>query len=136
MALVREHFIFRAAGAFPLLAADLLDLFLAGAFSGMSEPVYFLQKQTPCEKPVQTLGTFSLAAYFETCGNVPEHDAGGYFIHILPARTAGMDEIFLKIRFAERQLAHLPFEFFYFSWGNRVNGRVHLLGRGMKTFSR
>jgi hypothetical protein len=101
-----EHTFFGGATAGTLLAADFLD---AGAFGGsalFSDGFNFVQEELASEKSVEALLAGFLTFDLNTAGSMKEHDAGGDFVDVLAAVTAGADEGFFDVRFADVEGGH------------------------------
>ena len=104
--LVGEQTLLRAAGAFPFLAADFLNLRLFGLHEPLLHPFDFVQQQPPRQEPVQTLVPRDLAFHTQPGGPMQQHDAGRTLVHLLSPGAAGADERLLNLALAHAQGSH------------------------------
>ena len=103
---IPKHLFLGAAGTPSFLPADLGDPFSFGAYDSQLPFFYFIEQDPAGQKAVEGLGALPLAANFDSGWTVFELDAGGDLVHILPAGSAGADEIFLQIRLPNPEPLH------------------------------
>lgn len=116
-----EHLFLCAAGTAALLAADFFHFLALPAFGAFSHGFELIQEEPSSEKSVQRLGALGLTFDFDAAGAMAQDDAGGDFIHVLPAGAAGADEAFLEIRFRHAEARHALLERFGFIGGDGIN---------------
>src|SRR5207249_1479306 len=94
---VGQHPFFGAATAAALLAADFFDARALGGDVTFLLLLNFVQQQAASQKAVESLMACRLAFDLEACRAVKQHDAGGAFIDVLAAVTAGSNEGFFNV---------------------------------------
>src|SRR5437016_4766792 len=115
--LASEHLRLRRPGRSPLLAADACPLARCRLRHPTLARLELLEQEAACEEAVQRLGTLALAADDDAARPVPQHDAGGHLVHVLPARAPRTDELLVEVLLAHAEPAH------------RLREHARLLGR-------
>ena len=101
-----EHPGFGAPGTFTFLAPDFFNFGALGGHKAIFTFFNLVEQQSARDVAIQTLLAGFLALHSHAGRTVGEHDAGGNFVHVLPAMPAGADERFLDIGFAHAQCRH------------------------------
>ncbi len=132
MRLVREDALLGGAGAAAFLTAEFfpLRLFRGAVFLQMGGDLF--EQQFFGEEPVLALVARGLTFDLQSRRPVDEHDAGGGFVDVLPAVSAGTDKGFLEVSFTDAQGRHALGKLVIVSGGyrDRTHGR-RVAGRAL-----
>jgi len=101
------------------LAAQEFTFSFARGFGGSAAVLNFIEQQFAGDETVHTLLPRVLTFHLNARGPVHEHDAGGNFVHVLPAVTAGADEGFFNVGFAHAECGHALCKLIFFLQADR-----------------
>ncbi len=106
MRFVNQRAFFRRARAFSIATAQLFSRSTFGCCCAFSSRLNLLKQELARHDTVQPLLASCLTSDANAGWPVYEHHASGGLVHVLAAVSAGTDECFLQIIFANAERSH------------------------------